>query len=79
MGSNKDLNCFKYFADWLGDHTTKWDCMWSGKCVGISFCSQFLYTPFGAIIKAESINFLSYNILILSIKTLDFPVPISIK
>ena len=78
-GLNKVFISVSFFFVFSGDHTTMLDLMWSGKWVGISLRSQFLYTPFGAIIKAESISPLSYSMAILSINTFDLPVPISIK
>ena len=48
-------------------------------CSGISLVTQLRYTPFGARTKAKSICPSRYNIPMLSIKTLDFPVPISMK
>ena len=48
-------------------------------CSGISFETQFRYTPFGAMTKAKLIKPALYNMPMLSIRTFDFPVPISIK
>ena len=51
----------------------------SGKCCGISRSTQLRYTPLGAMIKAKLISSRSYKCTILSIRTLDLPVPISIN
>ena len=63
----------------VGVQATVKSSMCSGKCVGISWRCQLRYTPFGAIIKAPLIWPWSYSIAILSSKTFDLPVPISIN
>ena len=51
----------------------------SGRCVGISPLTQLSYTPFGATINAALILSVTYKLPIVSIATLDLPVPISIN
>ena len=51
----------------------------SGMCSGISLATQLRYTPFGAMIKAKSILPSRCRFEMVSIRTFDFPVPISMK
>ena len=79
LGSFNVCSSFCFFFVVLGDQVTMSAFTWSGRCSGISFLSQLRYTPLGAMINAESISPLSYSRHMLSINTLDLPVPMSMK
>ena len=69
------------FCFLLGPDTqriTLWG-MSSDICSGISLATQLRYTPLGAITKAKLICPSKYSIAMLSMRTLDLPVPISMN